>query len=194
MWGDEDEPQERRDNAHNDEQDTEDEGAPVTAYMAHLTESAAFHALSGAVSPPARYGTVSFLGILIDTGASHFSTSGKAQFEAYCAFTGTRPSLSPSWVVSRFGIGDSKALGATAISFPFSDVVLEATFHIMDTDTPFLLGMQGVHCNNVKNRLIHDDSDRSIHIVRENGHPWIRWNLPLHYPGHEASFPYVEAV
>ena len=159
-----------------------DDGA---AYTMHLSDSSVFHALTGAVSPPIRYGATAFKGIMIDTGSNRYSTAGKAQYEAYRIATGKKPPLLPSMVSCAFGMGATSALGAVVIPFPFSDIILEATFHIVKADIPFILCLKdmdelGVHYNNLTNRLTHEASGRSIPVVRDNDHPFIRWNMMTH--------------
>ena len=164
----------------NDEDDGDWQGNQ--AYFSQLTDMAAYHVLtSGAISPPARYGDTTFAGILVDTGANFLSTAGKAQYEAYCKSTGVTPSLAPSTAACRYGMGDSKALGAATILFPFASDVFSTVFHIMDADIPFLLCLTdmtklGVYCNNLRKELVHQASGRKITLTEDNGHLWIRWN------------------
>jgi len=122
-----------------------------------------------------KYSAEEFQGILPDTGAAARSTAGKAQFLALRrqdASVGLDVSEAGAATI-RFGIGDSlSSLGSTRVTTPFGVV----KFHVMDSQTPFLLCLGdmdrlGVYLDNTRNELVSESL--RVPIVRKWGHPWL---------------------
>ena len=162
-----------------------------SAFIAQMSESATFHALTKQRAKP-RYSRELFYGILIDTGANLLSTAGRNQYEAYCAASGSQPTLRPSNHSCTFGMGTTKALGAVEVAFPVGEEVLKATFHVVDADIPFLLCLAdmdrlGISYDNTKDRLIYHSSGCWAPVTRIYNHPFIAWN-----PAMECLFSATE--
>lgn len=127
-----------------------------------------------------RYHNEKFFGILIDTGASTKSTVGYGQYEAYNSIKNTPISkVKEGEVKIKFGIGMTSSIGTVEITSPIGT----AEFHVVDTDTPFLLCLKDmdrlvVHFNNLKNVLITPNDE--IPIVRRFGHPFLVWDEAVH--------------
>lgn len=126
-----------------------------------------------------RYSNDCFAGVLIDTGSAKVSTAGERQYNAYIkAFGDTALDQSTSGSVSiQFGIGKATSIGSVQVYMPIGT----ATFHVMPTDTPFLLCLQdmdrmGVYYNNIRDAIIHPKG--SHEVVRSYGHPFIIWGMP----------------
>lgn len=120
-----------------------------------------------------RYSGGVFRGILIDTGAAHKSTVGKAQFEALSKTTNIKLDTSRAGEAKiRFGIGEANSIGSIDINTPIGVI----TFHVLDTDTPFLLCIQDMdkakaYFNNLTNEI--EQGKKRIPIIRAYGHPWM---------------------
>ena len=151
-----------------------------SAFLARTDDSATFHAVTKTIKP-IRYSEETFYGILVDTGANNLSTAGKAQFEAYCAASGTRPCLQASSASCKFGVGMAKAIDAVAIPFPVGSMIMKADFHLIDADLPFLLCLKdmdrlGVKYDNTEDLLIHAVSGNAAPVRRTFGHPFVYWD------------------
>ncbi|KFA68519.1 hypothetical protein S40285_10893, partial [Stachybotrys chlorohalonatus IBT 40285] len=116
-------------------------------------------------------------GIIPDTGAASISTAGKAQTQA---LLDTHPGLqikeSGKGDRVRFGAGEPViATGIITVPTPIGRV----TFHIVPTNTPFLLCIKdmdnlGVYLDNTRNELVKQEGKSIIRIpvIRRWGHPW----------------------
>ena len=124
----------------------------------------------------ARYHDEKFFGILIDTGASKKSTVGYGQYLAYNTICTTPICKTREGEVKiKFGIGTASSIGSITLDSPIGRI----DFHVIRTDTPFLLCLADmdrlkVHFNNVKNVL--ETQDGEIPIVRKFGHPFLVWS------------------
>jgi hypothetical protein len=77
----------------------------------------------------------------------------------------------------RFGKGTTTVKGVVRIPTPLGTI----TFHVVPTNTPFLLCLQdmdamGVRFDNLQNILIQ--GNKIVPIVRKWGHPWMLLNKP----------------
>jgi len=115
-------------------------------------------------------------GIIPDTGAAEVSTAGRVQAEALLT---QMPSLKiEHGKGSRVRFGAGEPLLTTEELFvptPIGGI----TFHIVPTDTPFLLCIKDmdalrVYLDNTRNELVKHDGKivRRIPIIRKWGHPW----------------------
>ncbi|RKF84264.1 hypothetical protein GcM1_129009 [Golovinomyces cichoracearum] len=84
-----------------------------------------------------RYTSDKFYGIMIDKGASSWSTAGYGQYLAYKAFNNNvKIDTSKSGAVTvQFGIRSTSSVGSVTIQSSIGTIV----FHIVEADTPFLL-------------------------------------------------------
>ena len=124
------------------------------------------------------YSSKEFYDILIDTGAAMNSTAGYAQYQAYNDLTNGQANLNrstASQVKVQFGSGSSiSSIGSIVVNSPVGDI----EFHIVETNTPFLLSLHNmdrlkVYLNNVSNLLITPST--TIPVVRRFGHPFLLW-------------------
>ena len=128
-----------------------------------------------------RYNPSRFHGIVIDTGASRFSTAGKGQYEAYKATFLTKEDIdySKAGIAQvKFGIGSTPSIGSITIRTPVGTI----EFHVVEADTPFLLCLDdmnklGVYYNNVKNELVAQT--KTIPVILRFGHPFLLWEEGL---------------
>ena len=104
-----------------------------------------------------RYSSETFQGIMPDSGAAGISTAGEPQFIAL-------QKIDPSIQLDRstvgqhnicFRKGNAISLGTTNVPTPFGEI----TFHIVPTNTPFLLCINNIdkikiQFNNLKNVLV----------------------------------------
>jgi hypothetical protein len=104
-----------------------------------------------------RYNTYRFYGIVINTGASRYSTAGSDQFQALQQTDNSIEfdETTKGQVNIQFGIGSISSIGSAIVSTPIGQV----QFHIMPLKTPFLLSLAdmdklGVYFNNLTNYLI----------------------------------------
>jgi hypothetical protein len=125
-----------------------------------------------------RYGPTRFYGILINTGAAGESTAGYGQYKAYMRLFGKGTvnidKSKEGAVTATFGIGSTTSIGSTTINTP----IRQCEFHIIQANTPFLLGIsdmdkKGIILDNIQNRLI--SSEKPVPIVRQFGHPFLVW-------------------
>lgn len=131
-------------------------------------------------SNTSRYGTDHFYGIIIDTGASKYSTAGFAQFQAPQNIDNTikLDSTTKGKVNVQFGIGATSSIGSALVNTPIGQV----EFHVMLCKTPFLLSLDdmdalGVYFNNLTNVLVTPQGD--VPVVRRFGHSFLLWNSSL---------------
>ena len=125
-----------------------------------------------------RYTSTTFVGIMIDTGASSQSTAGYGQF---CALqkldASTKLDVSTKGKVNvQFGIGSTSSIGSTWVTTPIG----KTEFHIVEVDTPFLLCLADmdrlqVYFNNLDNILVSGDGKVSVPVARRFGHPFLLW-------------------
>ncbi|RAL58014.1 hypothetical protein DID88_006780 [Monilinia fructigena] len=104
-----------------------------------------------------RYSKKEFQGIVIDTGASKWSTVGYGKYQAYKENVDNIEMDTTRAGVAKvaFGIGKTESIGSIRITLPLGNV----EFHVVTAETPFLLSLQdmdrlGVYYNNIKNSLI----------------------------------------
>lgn len=127
-----------------------------------------------------RYTSNRFYGIVIDTGASQYSTAGYNQYRAFCKVTPIPIDTSKAGTVSvQFGIGNTTSIGSVTVGTPIGNI----EFHIVKTDTPFLLCPSDMDAlqvtyNNLENVLLLDN--RRIPVVRRFGHAFLIWGVYLH--------------
>ncbi|KHJ30399.1 hypothetical protein EV44_g3633 [Erysiphe necator] len=124
-----------------------------------------------------RYGHSKFHGVMIDTGAAGKSTAGYNQYLAYCRLFSSIPinESEKGAVNATFGIGSTTSIGSIIIGTPIG----ECEFHILKTNTPFLLSLndmdkRGIILDNLRNILVTNNGG-SIPIVRKFGHPFMMW-------------------
>ncbi|KAI0998572.1 hypothetical protein K3495_g9620 [Podosphaera aphanis] len=94
-----------------------------------------------------RYLDSTFHGIIIDTGAAKVSTAGYNQFLALCKIQNLHLNKSQAGQARIcFGIGTAISLGSTIIETKIGKI----TFHVVPSDTPFLLCLQDMDALHVK--------------------------------------------
>src|SRR6202161_3101943 len=127
-----------------------------------------------------RYTQKEFYGIMIDTGASNWSSAGYGQYLAYKKHEDIELDESKAGAIKvQFGIGSNPSVGVITINTPVGCI----TFHIVNADTPFLLCLRdmdrlGIYFDNTKNMLIQENRTTpslSYPIVRRFGHPFLVW-------------------
>ena len=131
-------------------------------------------------SDTSRYDNSHFYGIVIDTGASKFSTAGYPQFQALQR-TNSSLQLDTSTqgkVTVQFGIGTTSSLGSVYVKTPIGQV----EFYIMAAKTPFLLSLAdmdnlGVYFNNLQDLLVTPQGN--IPVIRRFGHCFLLWDTFL---------------
>jgi len=121
-----------------------------------------------------RYSSETFQGIMPDSGAAGISTAGEPQIQA---LQKQLPQLKIDRTTAgdntiRFGKGTTMSKGTITIDTPLGEI----TFHVVPTDTPFLLCIQdmdklSVRLDNLNNTLVQ--GEKIIPIVRKWGHPWM---------------------
>ena len=127
-----------------------------------------------------RYSSATFIGIVIDTGATQRSTAGLQQFKALQSL---QPDVqldtrTKGMVNVQFGIGNTTSIGSIDLHTPIGIV----QFHVMEADTPFLLCLADmdtlqVYYNNLRNVIVTKTKD--VLVVRRFGHPWLLWDTSL---------------
>ncbi|KAG9230041.1 hypothetical protein BJ875DRAFT_521199 [Amylocarpus encephaloides] len=148
---------------------------------AQVTTSDRFSYTTTAISNP-RYTSTTFIGIMIDTGASRRSTVGYGQFRALQKLT---PELEldksiEGQVSVQFGIGITSSIGSIKVTSPIGTI----QFHVVQADTPFLLCLADmdklqVYLNNVKNVLVSGIME--LPVARRFGHPVLLWRHLAEY-------------
>jgi hypothetical protein len=128
-----------------------------------------------------RYNAEQFHSIIIDTGASSYSTARIGQFEALQRSdrTLTLDQNTKGAVTIQFGIGILLSIGSASINTPIGQV----TFYVIFIITPFLLSLKDmddlkVYFNNLTNRLITPNG--SIPAMRRFGYSFLLWNTFLY--------------
>lgn len=121
-----------------------------------------------------RYSSEVFHGIMPDSGAAGVSTCGKAQYLALRLIDKSiqLDSSTAGAQKVRFGKGDTSSLGTIIVPTPIGTI----TFHVLPTNTPFLLcikDMDDMHVklDNLENLLVQGNN--VVPIVRKWGHPWM---------------------
>ena len=138
-------------------------------------------ALEGSFISASKYDSRTFQGIMIDTGAAKCSTAGYGQFQAFRRNATVELNITTKGAVTvQFGIGASSSIGSALITTPIGLV----NFHIMTSDTPFLLSLAdldrlGVYFNNMTNHLVTTNSSQGIPVIRRFGHPFLLWDTSL---------------
>ena len=111
-----------------------------------------------------RYTEEKFFGIMIDTGASRYSTIGYGQFLAYNKITETVINLTKSGAVHvQFDIRSISFIKFIIITTSID----QAEFHVVKIDTFFLLCLAdldrlNVYYNNINDTLIQEESTTSV--------------------------------
>jgi hypothetical protein len=126
-----------------------------------------------------RYDSHRFYRVVIDTGASKYSTAGYGQFQALQRTNGiTLNKNTKGQVKVQFGISSTSSIGSTMVKTPIGQV----EFHIMHARTPFLLSLAdmdklGVYFNNLSNVIVTPKGD--VLVVRRFGHSFLLWDTSL---------------
>jgi hypothetical protein len=127
-----------------------------------------------------RYDSRHFYGIVIDTGASKYSTAGFDQFQALQRTNGdvTLDETTKGQVTVQFGIGGDTSIGSAKVETPIGQV----EFHVVLAKTPFLLSLGdmdklGVYFNNLTNCIVTPKGD--VPVVRRFGHSFLLWDTSL---------------
>ena len=127
-----------------------------------------------------RYTKKKFFEVMIDTGASAYSTAGYGQFLAYSKIIETAINLAKAGAVNvQFDIGSISSIGSITIATPIG----QAEFHVVEADTPFLLCLADldrldVYYNNTNDTLVQRES--TISVIRRFGHPFLVWDSALY--------------
>ena len=128
-----------------------------------------------------RYDSYRFYRVVIDTGASKYSTAGLDQFQALQRTNGdvALDETTKGKVTIQFGIGSTSSIGSTKVDTPIGQV----EFHIMLTKTPFLLSLAdmdklGVYFNNLTNYLV-TSTGKHVPVVRRFGYSFLLWDTAL---------------
>lgn len=79
------------DEVNNDTKDKPTASDPLAVFISQVLHCTTAHATSTRI--PHLVAPKSFKGIMFDTGASRASSGSVGQFNAYCAFTGTKPTV-----------------------------------------------------------------------------------------------------
>ncbi|EGY23394.1 uncharacterized protein VDAG_04832 [Verticillium dahliae VdLs.17] len=121
-----------------------------------------------------RYSSRGFQGIMPDTGAAGFSTAGHPQFVALQREVPVTLDTSTAGDAKiRFGGGDPiDSIGTTVVSTVFGKM----SFHVIPTDTPFLLCLEdmdrmGIQFDNIRNVL--RQGTMTVPVIRKWGHQWM---------------------
>ena len=143
-------------------------------------ESCTEDAHTFAVEGTSRYDSHHFYGVVIDTGASKYSTAGLGQFQALQRTNEdvTLDETTKGRVTVQFGIGSTSSIGSTKVITPIGEV----EFHVMLAKTPFLLSLAdmdklGVYFNNLTNRIVTPTGE--VPVVRRFGHSFLLWDTAL---------------
>jgi hypothetical protein len=126
-----------------------------------------------------RYSATTFHGIMPDSGAAGVSTAGQPQFHA---LRNELPSVTLDESTAgnatiKFGSGSKiSSIGTTTVPTPLGPM----QFHVVPTDTPFLLCLQdmdrlGIKFDNLRNCL--QQGDLTVPVVRKWGHPWLQLTM-----------------
>jgi hypothetical protein len=126
-----------------------------------------------------RYSTITFHGIMPDSGAAGVSTAGHPQFRALQqelpSITLDRTTTGKATI--RFGSGNTlESIGTTTVPTPLGLI----DFHVILADTPFLLCLQdmdrlGIKFDNLRNHL--QQRNLTVPVVRKWGHPWLELTM-----------------
>lgn len=132
---------------------------------------------------PGRYTEDRFYGVVVDTGASKYSTAGYGQYLACKRLYQTNVDTSKAGAVNvQFGIGSASSIGSFVLKTPIGGV----EFHIVHADTPLLLSLSdmdrlGVYLNNLKNILVLKSNPvKTLPVARRFGHVFLVWDDSLH--------------
>jgi hypothetical protein len=132
------------------------------------------------VEGTSRYDSHHFYGVVIDTGASKYSTAGLGQFQALQRTNGDvkLDETTKGRVTVQFGIGSTSSIGSTKVITPIGEV----EFHVMLAKTPFLLSLAdmdklGVYFNNLTDRIVTPTGE--VPVVRRFGHSFLLWDTAL---------------
>ena len=129
----------------------------------------------------ARYSDSYFYGIVIDTGASKYSTAGHKQFLALKKISNAYLDTTKAGPIKvQFGIGSSTSLGTTILNTPIGNI----QFYIVDADTPFLLSLLdmdrlGAYYDNLQNLLVTPKG--KFPVFRRFGHAFLLWGKFLKF-------------
>jgi hypothetical protein len=130
-----------------------------------------------------RYSSNTFMGILVDTGASEYSMAGYAQYLAYRkTVKGTiLDQATAGQAKVQFGPGDLvTSIGTIDVETPVGAI----RFHVIETITPFLLSLKdmdelGIYFDNTRDTLICREPHLTASITRRFGHPFLVWDYSL---------------
>ncbi len=143
-----------------------------------LSGQSTYHVLTKCSSflATSRYTSEQFHGLMLDTGAARTSTAGYGQAEAYMKeFNAQLDVTIAGSITAHFGIGTAASIGKLSVDSPVGRV----HFHVMQTDTPFLLCLQdmdrlGIYLNNLRDHIVMRNGS-TVTIVRFHGHPFLIW-------------------
>ena len=134
-----------------------------------------------ATSVANRYSADKFRGIMIDTGATAYSTAGFGQFKALKRIDETIQLNTQTKGTAKvyFGIGSTSSIGSAMVRTPVGRI----NFHVVEADTPFLLSLAdmdylGLRFDNLKNTIT--SAICSVPVVRQFGHAFMLWKISLH--------------
>lgn len=130
-----------------------------------------------------RYSSNTFMGILLDTGASQYSTAGYAQYLAYRkTVKGVVLDQSKAGQATiQFGPGEPlSSLGTVDVDTPIGTI----QFHVIEAMTPFLLSLKDmdnldIFFDNTKNIVVRREPYMTAPVVRRFGHPFLMWDYSL---------------
>jgi hypothetical protein len=127
-----------------------------------------------------RYGPDTFMGIVVDTGASTKSTAGYGQFQALQrSIPGLELNTTTQGQVNvQFGVGCASSMGNITVRTPIGNV----QFHIVEPNTPFLLCLADmdslqVYFDNVQDLLVTPIG--TVPVVRRFGHAFLLFDSAL---------------
>ncbi|KHJ30253.1 hypothetical protein EV44_g3297 [Erysiphe necator] len=165
--------------------------------LSFLQDQSVFHPITGKIplaykrlsNRKERYNDGLWQGVMVDMGAGKYSTAGYRQYIAYTRNFGPAELNTTIKVSVAFGKGSTcNSLGFINICTPIGKV----DFHILDSDTPFLLCIADMkrlnfYLNNLDDKIyskqltIHGETYKQISSVKMKfGHPFIRWE-PVNY-------------
>ncbi|KDN64678.1 hypothetical protein CSUB01_12316 [Colletotrichum sublineola] len=128
-----------------------------------------------------QYSAATFQGIMPDTGAARVSTVSQQQYTTLKRHLNRELPLDTSRAgeaTIRFGSGNHfKSTGTVEVPTPVGNL----TFHVMDSNTPFLFCLKDmdrhrVKFNNLTNTLVKGDT--IVPVVRKWGHTWMLLEQP----------------
>ncbi|CAD6501641.1 BgTH12-01891 [Blumeria graminis f. sp. triticale] len=130
---------------------------------------------------PLCYTSETFMGIMIDTGASKRSTAGYGQYNALQKLNNNVLNLNKldkGLVNVQFGIGSTSSIGLIKVD----SLIRRIEFHVFRADTPFLLCLADMdklktYFNNLTNTLVTPHG--IVPVVRRFGHPFMLWDNSL---------------